>query len=119
MALPWEQKAPRGWTKSILRRSLAGVVPESVRWRTWTYGNLNPQFFRLLLRLQQQRLEDILADNLAEISGYVDHQLVRKAYERYAARDRPTDAENGSDADKVWQAVSLALWLRRNQKAVE
>ena len=109
LALPWNQKLRAGWTKSVLRRSLVGIVPESVRFRT-AEPDLSPQFFSVLVDLERDFLQEAVRDNMQEIAGYLDVGLVRKACRRYAS------LRGYEDGETLWAAASLGLWLRRARR---
>jgi hypothetical protein len=52
LRLPYEQQIRHGWDRRLVRRVTAGLLPESVRWRT-TRGLPQPEFqikFETLLR---------------------------------------------------------------------
>lgn len=107
LALPPEQKLYHGWTRFVMRRALDGVLPEQVQWRggktlnsaAFTYG---------LLHLERQRLDQVIVEDPSDIEPYVDIAVLRKAYHRYLSPEK-----RRSDEMKVWQAVTLALWLRQ------
>jgi asparagine synthase (glutamine-hydrolysing) len=104
LALPAEQKLCDGLTRMILRRALANILPEKVRWREGK-GNLGPNFERGLLVFERERLEDVILDPPEAIEAYVDVAALREAYQQYIH-------QGGEDAISVWLAVTLALWLR-------
>jgi asparagine synthase (glutamine-hydrolysing) len=105
--LPSEQKMQEGWTKPILRRAMVGLLPEEVRWRG-NICNLNPMFFCSLLAFERKLLDNILLDDLRDISEYVDVGALRDSYRRHLCEHSDTDAF------KVWEVLTLTIWLRRN-----
>lgn len=109
LALPWPQKINRGHTKIILRRAMAGTLPEPVCWRTGK-EHLGPDFFQAWLRLKRDFIDEIMASQLNRISVYVDISAVRAAYRRCLEADRWAE-----DGFPVWQAVTLTDWLSRHQ----
>ena len=108
LALPWDQKLREGWTKSVLRRSVVGIVPERIRFRA-SEPNLSPQFFSAMVELEHDFLQQAVRENMEEIAAYMDRRLVLEACRRYASLRRYEDGE------KLWEAASLGLWLRRNR----
>jgi asparagine synthase (glutamine-hydrolysing) len=105
LALPAEQKINRGWTRVIMRRALAGLLPDEIAWRVGK-ADLSRNFARGLLAFERKTLEDVILNDSKAIEAYVDTTALRKAYERYVS------GEKYSDAETVWKAVTLALWLR-------
>jgi len=106
LALPADQKLRDGWTRFVLRGAMAGILPEAVRWRGGK-SDLSPNFVRALLGAQTAALQEVVLGDSAAIAPYVDLGAVRAAWRRLL------DTEAEQDALVVWQAVTLALWLRR------
>lgn len=104
LALPGDQKLRDGWTRAIERRALADVLPEEIRWRGKT--NLTAQFLRALRIFEQDRLHQLLVTEPAPLRGFVDMRRLRTVYRDYELRGARDSAY------KVWQAATLALWLR-------
>jgi asparagine synthase (glutamine-hydrolysing) len=107
VALPPEQKLHQGWTRMVMRRAMAGVLPEKVRWRVGK-ANLSPNFNRRLLDGDRDLLDGVIMFDPQVIEDYVDIDALRAAYRRYTST--PTSAD---DALTVYGAVTLALWLRQ------
>jgi asparagine synthase (glutamine-hydrolysing) len=105
LALPPEQKLSGGWTRMVMRRALAGVLPDEVAWRGGK-GNLSPNFARGLLAFERGTLEEVILNDSKTIEAYVDITALRKAYEQYVSQRK------NADALTVWKAVTLALWFR-------
>jgi len=89
----------------IVRRALAGSLPEEVRWRGGK-GNLGHNLNRNLPAFEQDLLEETISKDSGAIEEYVDVATLRKAYDRYVSQN------DLSDAVKVFTATNLALWLR-------
>ena len=111
-ALPWEQKIHRGWSKVSLRRAMAEVAPAEVCWRRGR-EHLGRDFTRSLLTLEGELIENIVSNHLEDIGEYVDTGAVREAYHRYVSRGT---FEAGA---AVWEAVTLAVWLRGDRMTVQ
>jgi asparagine synthase (glutamine-hydrolysing) len=107
LAMPPDQKLHGGWTRLVMRRAMAGRLPEPVRWRS-SKANLAPNFKRRLLEKDGSLLAEMVLDQAGVIDEYVDVPALRRAYDRYVA-------EPGSEADAltVFNAVVLGLWLQR------
>jgi asparagine synthase (glutamine-hydrolysing) len=106
LALPPEQKLSNGWTRAVMRRAMADVLPDAVRWRAGK-GNLSPNFRRGLFESDRGLLEGVMTAPQI-IEEYVDVPALREAYDRCVSRGASDD-----DALTVYGAVTLALWLRQ------
>jgi asparagine synthase (glutamine-hydrolysing) len=106
LALPPEQKLYRGWSRMVMRRAMAGILPEEVQWRG-AKSNMTPSFDHGLLAFERERLEEVILADPGVIEKYVDVAALRQAYYRYVSRS----AREG-DVLVIWKAVSLALWLQ-------
>ena len=106
LALPPEQKLNRGWIRMVMRRAMAGILPEEVQWRGGK-GNMSPNFEHGLLTFDREQLEEVILKDPGAIGKYVDITALRKAYHRFVSREA-TEQEVFS----IWQSASLALWLQ-------
>lgn len=107
LALPANQKLQHGWTRVIMRRAMAEILPDEIRWRI-DKANLSPNFQRKLLDSDKRLLDEVILRNPEPIKNYVDMPALRKVYSRYLSQ--PMSRE---DALTVFGVVTLALWLRR------
>lgn len=105
VALPPEQKLQRGWSRMILRRALAGTIPESIRWRGGKTSN-STAVTAGILRFGTEILEEVIVRNPGSLRNFVDINSLNQTYRRYLSRKRPRDEMI------VWNAAILALWLR-------
>lgn len=105
LALPPEQKLNRGWTRVVMRRALADVLPDEITWRGGKV-NLSPNFVRGLLAFERGTLDQVILNDSKAIDAYVDITALRRTYEQYVS------GRKNADALTVWKAVTLALWLR-------
>lgn len=105
LALPREQKICDGWTRIIVRRALADLLPDKII-RHGSKWNPNEFFARRLLSLEKDSIEQVIFNHCLEIEPYIDLPAIRKAYHRHL--DHPTT----DDAYTIWKAATLALWLR-------
>ena len=104
LAVPANQKLHQGWTRMIMRRAMADILPDKVRWRIGK-ANLSPNFQLRLLDGHRKLLEDIIAKDPSLIEEYVDVPALRRVYSRYVSQ------QAAKDALVVYGAVTLALWL--------
>ncbi|MBN9445640.1 MAG: hypothetical protein J0I67_01865, partial [Bosea sp.] len=105
LALGNDHKIVGGDTKRVLRRGMAGVLPESVRERRDKLGFATPEeiWFRGPLRGQ---VEDGIEKTLARYPGLLNAAGVRRL-----ARSM-LDGERGLDFT-LWRIVNLGLWGER------
>lgn len=107
LALPPGQKLHQGWTRSVMRRGMEGVLPPEVQWRR-NKSNLSPNLQRKLLEYEPVRLAEVVATATTYLEPYIDIVVLRSAYERYIAQ-----APQPGDIDSVYTAVILSLWLQQ------
>ncbi|MEA2276731.1 MAG: hypothetical protein QOC78_1691 [Solirubrobacteraceae bacterium] len=101
LALPTASKLRGAETKSVLRRALAGTLPEEVRSRRDKIGfRAEPAVTWALARAQR---DELLADRSPHEERWLDP----------AAVTRLIDGGGGADAEfALWRAVNLKLWSR-------
>ena len=109
LALPPEQKLHQGWSRAIMRRAMAGILPPEVQYR-FRKANLSPNFKRGLLNCERKILDEVILHEPHIIQEYVDVPALRAAYHRYSSQ--PMQAEE--DSLTIYGAVILALWLQRS-----
>ncbi len=110
LALPADQKLCQGWTRFIMRRSLAAYLPPEVCWRR-TKSSVGPNFTRGMPTFARQRLELMIFQHGHIIGEYVDLPTLRRAYHRYVSR------KTLADELPLWRAVTLAIWLKQTNLA--
>jgi asparagine synthase (glutamine-hydrolysing) len=104
VALPRRYLTERGWTRVILRRSLADLLPEATQ-RRHSKGDPNPAFASTLARSHQVWLDRVVADEDRVLEPYINLRALRELNVRYRG--------SGSipDAYMLWLAGSLSSWL--------
>ncbi|MEJ7712188.1 MAG: asparagine synthase-related protein [Pyrinomonadaceae bacterium] len=107
LALPPGQRLNGGWTRSILRRAMSGILPTEVQWRT-SKGNLSPGLNLQLLEHEQEALDDVVVHSHKHIQKYVDAQAVGAVYRRYAANPLQCNDE----VFTLMLIINLSSWLR-------
>jgi asparagine synthase (glutamine-hydrolysing) len=105
LALPPEQKLHQGWSRMVMRRALANVLPETIQWRGGK-TDLTPNFLHGLLRLDRHLLDEVILNKLGSIERYLDSDFLRAAYQRITSGGKVND----QDIMTLWTAVILALW---------
>ena len=109
LALPFGQKFQQGWTRSIVRHSMADLLPQQVQWRE-SKGNLSANFQSGLLEKERKLLNQVVFENPAIIEKYVDVPVLQRVYRRYMTQP----LQQGRDAMTVNSVVVLALWLQNS-----
>jgi asparagine synthase (glutamine-hydrolysing) len=106
LAIPGDQKLRGGWTRSVMRRALEGILPPEVQWRA-TKAELSPSFERRLFEADRPVLEEVVFSRLGLLDGYVDPEAVRASYKRWSERSGQAPQE----ALTLYGVATLALWL--------
>jgi asparagine synthase (glutamine-hydrolysing) len=109
IALPGEQKLNQGWPKAILRHALADQLPAGVRWRLGKQ-HLGWAYTTKLMAKMQKNLQIAINENRNILKQFVDMDVVNRVCQSYFA------AEDLDQADKVYEAAHLAVWLNRHQE---
>jgi len=112
LGIPWQLKAHRGWTKNILRLAMQPYLPSSVVWRT-DKDHLGWYFTLNRLRAQSEIFQQVLHDEWQRLCVYLDEEKLRRAYDGYFLNG---DEES---AERLWEAISLAFWLKNEYSMAE
>jgi asparagine synthase (glutamine-hydrolysing) len=106
LGLPRAQKVTDGWSKLIVRRGTAGLLPDDVRWRRGRWVRLGGRFLAAVIAESGEFLASELSGDMAALAPYLDLAKVRALYERHRRGD--VDA-----AERIWTAAVLSSWLRK------
>ncbi|HEX3557101.1 MAG TPA: asparagine synthase-related protein [Thermoanaerobaculia bacterium] len=106
LALPGEQLFRLDGSKSLLRRSMSGILPERIRLRVGKTLFL-PFLDFLLLERAAGEIVDLLREPRCADLGIVNGDVLRSAYRNlvHGGPEGPRCA--------VWYAITLEMWLRR------
>ncbi len=107
LAIPGDQKLKRGWTRIVLRRGMAGILPAEIQWRGGK-SDLSPNFIRTLL--SESGSLSVL-EYAAVLEPYVDLDTLRAAHERFV---RSGTARDGLT---IWKVAVVARWLSETRLA--
>ena len=66
LAIPPEQKLQSGWTRSVMRRAMAGIVPREIQWRAGK-ADLSPNFTRGLFERDRTTIRDVVFSGLESL----------------------------------------------------
>jgi asparagine synthase (glutamine-hydrolysing) len=103
-SLPGDELIRSGETKSILRRALADLLPESVRARRDKLGFVTPTG-RFLRGALGRLAEEVFASKRFADRGFVDGAAARERLARHRAGELDAGFE-------LWRALNLELWAR-------
>lgn len=106
LALPDEQRIGSGWPKVLLRRAMAGRLPEAVRWRVGK-EHLGWQFTVAWMALNRDRVKFELNTEIDTIVSYVHLGAARFAIRAYF------DTGDLDQVETVCNLAHLTCWLRR------
>jgi asparagine synthase (glutamine-hydrolysing) len=103
LAVPFDQKLRPGETRSVMRRAMAGILPEKIRLRK-TKGGADEALFRALAR-EWSTIDEMFVNSRACMRGYVEPHLLREELEK---------ARLGlsSQTYVLWKTVALEFWLQ-------
>lgn len=110
LSIPGEQKHRVGVTKSLSRRAMYGILPDSIRMRQDTV-DLNKLIFRWLSQ-EWVALERIFSNPLVSEYGYVDKKEFMKVLDLCRQGDL-------SQWRFAWLVICLEIWLRSSQGLIE
>lgn len=109
IALPPGQKINNGWTRSILRRSMQGILPADVQWRK-DKANLSANYKLGMLKYEFEKIEDAIFTNSAVLEEYLDMDAVRNSFRRYESNPL---LRGEAETMTIVVAVHLSNWLRQ------
>lgn len=108
--LPSKALIHNGWQKHILRKSLKGVIPNKVRYRSDKVGYMGPQDTWLRGELSEWVEERIMDPILQDIPSY-DRSLLCANWNAHK--------QGGVDhSTYLWQWASMAEWLSMHKTGV-
>lgn len=106
ISLPPGQRIYKGWTRSIFRFAMEGILPESVQWRVGK-ANLGAHIKMNLQKYAQQDIEAAINRDSWKIAKYLDIEQLRAAYREFGLDANRKDAE----ALLLLTSMYLIKWL--------
>ena len=110
IGLPPGQRLSRGWTRSIFRHAMEGILPPDVQWRT-DKANLGAFIKINLVKYGSQDLDAAINADSWKIGKYVDTRALQDAYIRF--KSDPFYKDN--EAMLILTTVYLLRWLEQNR----
>lgn len=108
IALPPGQRIYKGWTRSIFRHAMKGLVPDDVLWRT-DKSNIGASVKINMLKFGSDQLERLVTSDSWRLSKYLDLDAVRSALLAYRKNPMGCNAE----ALLLLTNVYLLNWLEQ------
>lgn len=105
-SLPYDEKIRDGWTKSLLRRALRGVLPETIRTRRPKLGFPAPLNAWFKNPARAAEIQAFLLDGACAREGIFDR---RKLETRLRQRLQPATFHN---PEILWRWLSTEMWVR-------
>ncbi|NJR40334.1 MAG: lasso peptide isopeptide bond-forming cyclase [Leptolyngbyaceae cyanobacterium CSU_1_4] len=109
LAIPPEQKIEQGWTRMILRRAMAGILPDAVQWRRGK-ANLGSSFDYSLLTYEKERLKELFLNTSQNHSLYLNQENLQQSCDRFM-----NSKSQENDVSSLWQALSLSVWMKEKE----
>lgn len=107
LSLPADQKLADGYSRMVARRAMAGIMPEAVRWRP---GKGAPGLHVVpALRANRSSLTEFFERDAEAVETWVDADDLRSICRRLTAGH----AVEFKSVVRLWSAVALGRWLRR------
>jgi len=102
-SLPGHQKINNSLTKSVLRNSMHGIVPDQILNRTDKMGFVTPEKVWLSTDLKDW-VDDIINSETFRTSPYMDVAQVKTLLDEHRAHKRDLEF-------RLWKWINLHLWL--------
>lgn len=102
-AMPVEHAYEAGLQKTVLRRAMQGLLPDTTL--AQTHKTYPAAIARASLRNEAESARALLRDMKASELGFVDEARLRAAYERFRS--------GLTQGTTFWHALTLEAWLRR------
>lgn len=110
VAMPASQRLQQGWTRSIQRRGMAGILPPEVQWRP-DKGNLSANF-KQKMATEQALLDQAILDQGDLLEQYINLPVLQAAYQDHGLKLLASE----SDTLKLFTILTLSRWLANTQK---
>ncbi len=108
IALPPGQRIYKGWTRSIFRHAMEGIIPTDVQWRT-DKSNIGASLKVGLIKYGHRELDDAFATDGSPLAKYLDMETLRSVYHEY----RSDPLGNDYRVLLMLTGVYLSAWLKQ------
>jgi len=123
IALPPGQRIYQGWTRSIFRFAMNGIVPDDVCWRT-DKSNIGASVKINMLKYGATQLEDAIYNHSHRLKKFIDTDLLKKAFLDYKADPLRNEAEALLLLTNVYlinwfEKSGFGEWKTENSRAIQ
>jgi asparagine synthase (glutamine-hydrolysing) len=108
LAIPAMQKLQNGWTRSVMRRAMTGILPAEIQWRTGK-ADLSPNFARSLFERDLETIRDVVCSRLNGLQDYINLREAQAVFQRWATQP----VRRGQDGLTLFALTTLALWFEQ------
>jgi len=108
-SLPYSEKIRDGWTKSLLRRSLAGLVPQEILARRRKLGFSAPVALWLRLGANRRDVRALLLDRRCLDRGILPRRRLELELDAF---ERGPSIYAAHRAGRLWRWITLELWFQ-------
>lgn len=108
LAAPIEEKLADGYTRALLRKGMAGYLPDQVRCRRDKH-DFSAHVIRGMAKGQPGLVADLLADRQGRLAPYFNMGVVR---DQWQVLQGGSTAVDGFTVQAIWRAVVLGRWLQ-------
>lgn len=112
--MPLEAKLYGPWYKLVLRKGMAGMIPESVRWRREIWGHPGWKFNERFIAEMARNARDVWDPKRVEetLARWVDPARLRRAWRNFEKHADPDAGVN------LFRLAVLARWLSARQPII-
>ena len=111
LALPASQKMNQGWSRIVLRRAMAGILPPEIQWRG-DKSNLTPSFNQGLFKYNKSLLEVSMVKDAEKIANFINLKQLNNIYQNLISKNKLKK----NTVNNIWSVVSLFFWLESLKK---
>ncbi len=111
IGIPQEQHYSGGLWKRLLRRSMSGILPETIRNRSGK-ASLEPFYHFSIREKERQHTFDLFNDPISGIMGIIDKDELDKAFSSYCSKKNVQFDFSTWITTNPWHLICLELWLR-------
>lgn len=109
IGLPPGQRIFKGWTRSIFRHAMTGILPPDVQWRT-DKSNIGASVKVNMEKYGADKLNEVIHSNSWRLEKYMDVEFLRSVYADYKVDPMHKDSE----ALFMLTTVYLSNWLKQS-----
>ncbi|MFC1720554.1 asparagine synthase-related protein, partial [Pseudomonadota bacterium] len=108
LRLPVHQKVREGWTKLLLRRTVAPFLDNEVAWHTGK-GHLGIELVRRLMQMSGEQVDAALEFAKSDGGRFVDFVAIAQLARQWKK------TKDDDQMYRLFTAVSVLLWVQRVQ----